>query len=412
MSTPILAVAPFALLLACIAFLPLVAPHHWERNAVKAGATALLALPLAAWLAGTSPHALSHALGEYASFLVLIGSLFVVSGSIHVSGDLAATPRNNVILLGLGAVLANLLGTTGASMLMIRLVLRTNSQRKHVAHVPFFFILIVSNCGGLLTPLGDPPLFLGYLRGVPFGWTLSLWPVWCVAVAWLLLLLYVVDARAYARERAEDLARDDAERAPIAVVGWRGALGLVAIALAVFLPAPWREIALVAVTAACWWLGGDRGRRARSLNQFSLGPVTEVAILFAGLFVTMVPALSLLAAHGRAVGLTQPWQFFLGTGVLSSLLDNAPTYLAFLSAAQGLELTPDVVGVPAQHLQAISAGAVLMGANTYIGNGPNFMVKAIADASGYRTATFFRHAGVAVLVLAPVYVFTLAWVSR
>lgn len=397
-----LLVAPFALLLLAIAVVPLAWPHFWENNRNKAIVTALLGAPVAAWLLQNNPHALMHSGLEYFSFLCLLGSLFVVTGGIHVSGDVRGTPKTNVILLGLGAVLANLIGTTGASMVLIRFLLRTNSQRKHTIHLPLFFILLVSNCGGLLTPIGDPPLFLGYLRGVPFFWTLRLLPVWGLAVAYLLTLLYVIDSRAYAKESASDIAHDIEEVQPVRILGKRNVALLVLLIGSVFLPTPYREAAMLAVTGISLFSSAV----PRVKNEFSFGPIAEVAILFAGIFVTMVPALSLLESHGGSLGLVSPWHFFLVTGALSSVLDNAPTYLTFLTTAQALDAGNAVVGVSNAHLFAISAGAVLMGANTYIGNGPNFMVKAIADSRGYPTYGFFGYALRATGILLPVYVLT------
>lgn len=400
-SYPFVAVLPFAALLLCIAALPLLFHHFWESNRNKGIVTAVLALPVAFWLVSHDPHALQHSGLEYVSFICLLGSLFVVSGGIHVSGDLQATPRVNAVILGIGAVLANFIGTTGASMVLIRLVLRTNSERKNTAHIPFFFILIVSNCGGLLTPLGDPPLFLGYLRGVPFFWTLKLFPIWVLAIAYLLALFVFVDRRAYAAEPQSAIAEDISHIEPVRMTGVSNIALLLGIVLAVFLPTPYREIAMVLLTIVSLSFGAKEPRRK---NDFSFGPILEVAILFAGIFVTMVPALALLKEHGQALGLTDPWQYFLVTGGLSSVLDNAPTYLTFFSAAQGLELRPDIVGMPTLHLIAISAGAVLMGANTYIGNGPNFMVKAIADSQRYKTDNFAAYALKALCALAPIYV--------
>jgi len=404
---PIL-VTPFVLLLLCIAVLPLTAPAFWEHNRNKALVAAGLAAPILCWLALREPHAIVHTLHEYVAFIALLGSLYVISGSIHLEGDLRATPGRNTAMLAVGGVLANFLGTTGASMLLIRTVLRTNSERSNVSHLPLFFILIVSNCGGLLTPLGDPPLFLGYLRGVPFGWTLRLWPVWLLAMGWLLGLYYVIDKRAYAREDPARVQRDIREQVPLKLIGWHNFGFLLAIIGCVFLPSPYRELGMVATAALSLTLGGKSARRA---NNFTFGPIIEVAVLFAGIFVTMIPALQLLELHGAELGLVRPWQYFLATGALSSVLDNAPTYLTFFSAAQGLGLPAQVAGMPNAYLTAISAGAVLMGANTYIGNGPNFMVKAIADESGYRTPSFGRYAAVATLTLLPAYVALTGWLA-
>lgn len=388
--------------------MPLAAPGVWESNRNKAIVSGLVSLPIAAWLLRVAPVALEHSLLEYVSFLCLLGSLFVVCGGIHVAGDLAASPRTNTCIMALSAVLASLIGTTGASMLLIRFLLRTNSERKNTAHIPFFFILIAANCGGLLTPLGDPPLFLGYLRGVPFFWTLRLWPIWVCGIVYLLGLFYWIDRRAYGAESTTDLTRDLLTAQPVRILGKRN-LGLLAIIVgAVFLPSPIREISMVG--AGLLSLVSGRSE-ARTKNEFSFGPIVEVAILFLGIFITMVPALELLREHGKSLGLSAPWQFFLAAGSLSSVLDNAPTYLTFLSAAQGLALNPEIVGVPTAHLIAISAGAVLMGANTYIGNGPNFMVKAIADSAGYRTPSFVGYAVRAITVLAPLYIAVVTYLS-
>jgi Na+/H+ antiporter NhaD/arsenite permease-like protein len=402
---PLIAVVPFALLLAAIAILPLAAPHFWEKNRNKGIVTALVSAPIALYLAVAHPSGLAHSALEYTSFLVLLGSLFVIAGGIHLEGDLEGRPSINTGILALGAVLANAVGTTGASMLLIRTVLRTNSQRKKRSHIPFFFVLIVSNCGGLLTPLGDPPLFLGYLRGVPFHWTFGLLPFWALANVYLLVAFYFVDRRAYRSEAAADIARDKTQVKPLRITGLANAALLGGVVAAVFLDTPWRELAMVALTLASVFAAPKEPRTA---NAFSYGPIAEVAILFAGIFVTMVPALALLEARGDELGLTLPWQYFLTAGALSSVLDNAPTYLTFLAAAQGLaesrHLVTDVVGVPTAFLTAISIGAVFMGANTYIGNGPNFMVKAIAEEAKYEMPSFFGYAGRAILTLSPIYV--------
>jgi Na+/H+ antiporter NhaD/arsenite permease-like protein len=400
-SVPIIAVLPFALLLLCIAALPLTVPHFWDRNRNKGIIATICALPIAGWLIAKNPAALGNTAVEYFSFICLLFSLFVVAGGIHVAGDLKATPRDNVILLGIGAILASVIGTTGASMVLIRLVLRTNAERRNTSHLPFFFILLVSNCGGLLTPLGDPPLFLGYLRGVPFLWTLRLLPIWTVAVGYLLTVFYVIDRKAYHAESKEALIADERHEEPVRILGVTNVFLLLGIVASVFVPTPYRELGMLAMAALSLKFGSTD---ARSKNEFAFAPIVEVAILFAGIFVTMVPALDLLRENGAALGLVAPWQYFLTTGALSSVLDNAPTYLTFLSAAQGLGLPAEVVGVTTNHLVAISAGAVIMGANTYIGNGPNFMVKAIADSAGYKTYNFIKYAGKALLTLAPVYI--------
>lgn len=408
-AVPIFAVIPFAVMLLGIAVLPLVAHHWWESNKNRAIFTAVVATPMVGYLLWKFPVGLLHSAEEYFSFIVLLGSLYVIAGGIHVSGDLRATPKTNVAILALGAVLANLVGTTGASMLLVRVLLRTNRQRKHTAHIPFFFILVVSNCGGLLTPMGDPPLFLGYLRGVPFTWTLGLWPFWVFAVGYLLSAFTVIDQRAYAKEQAKDIALDESERVPLSMQGIMNVPLLVGVIGAIFLPTPWRELVMIALSVISVSLGP---RPARKANGFTYAPILEVAILFAGIFVTMVPALALLEVRGGELGLTEPWQFFLVTGGLSSVLDNAPTYLTFLSTATALDV--DAAGstmvaltegaLPHIFLLAISVGAVFMGANTYIGNGPNFMVKAIAEESGYPMPSFFGFALRALVTLTPIYV--------
>ncbi len=392
---------PFALLLLAIAVMPLAWPHFWEPNRNKALVVALLAVPVATLIAWTDVHRLQHAMVEYLSFILLLAALFVISGGIFIEGDLEAKPSTNLKILLVGAVLANVVGTTGASMLLIRPLLRTNRQRKHIAHIPVFFILIVSNCAGLLTPLGDPPLFLGFLQGVPFFWTLRLWPAWLLAMTYLCCVFFFIDRRAYQKERPEDVSRDVGEATELRVDGKINFVLLALVVASVFLPTPYREVALVACTAASMQL---TTKQTRTRNAFTMTPILEVAILFLGIFVTMIPALALLNARAHALGVTRPWQFFLLSGALSSVLDNAPTYLTFLSAAGGLELGNEVAGVPHIYLMAISIGAVFMGANTYIGNGPNFMVKAIAEESGVRMPTFGGYAFTAITTLLPLYV--------
>jgi Na+/H+ antiporter NhaD/arsenite permease-like protein len=422
LNVPPWSVAPFVLLLLAIAVLPVAAPHWWHRNRNKALLAALFALPTAGYLvylqvatAQPAVNALAQELGKYASFILLLGSLYTVSGGIVLRGDLRATPLTNAAFLALGAALANLIGTTGASVLLIRPVLRINREREHTRHLPVFFIFTVANLGGLLTPLGDPPLFLGFLNGVPFTWTLSLWPQWLVANGAVLAVFLVWDTLAYRRESAKALAHDRQEVTPLRVEGLinvpllAGILG--AVLLQGVLPGEWGEVAggvLMLALAGLSLALTPRGLRAA--NAFTWGPILEVAILFAGIFVTMVPALALLEAHGHALGLARPWQYFWLTGGLSAFLDNAPTYLTFATLAAGSEdfllLARDQVpGLDGPLvLKAISCGAVFMGAVSYIGNGPNFMVKAIADEAGLRTPSFFGYLAYSAAVLLPLFV--------
>jgi Na+/H+ antiporter NhaD/arsenite permease-like protein len=287
-------------------------------------------------------------------------------------------------------------------MLLIRPLLQTNCERTRVKHTVIFFIFLVSNIGGMLTPLGDPPLFLGYLQGVPFTWTFRLWPAWLLMVLVLLVVYVAWDTRQYAREPLAALGRDRRRVEPLRIRGAVNAIGLVGIVLAVaFLRAPVREVAIVALAAVSLWLTPSEIRRA---NGFTTYPIVEVAVLFFGIFLTMIPALELLHLRGVELGVRQPWQFFWATGALSSFLDNAPTYLAFLALGQGLGLADEVVGVPQAILAAISVGAVAMGANTYIGNAPNFMVKAIAEEAGVKMPTFAGYTLYSGIILLPLFV--------
>ena len=397
---PFWTAVPFTSLLLTIAILPVVAPHFWEAHWKKGIIVAVFSLPVFIWLIGHEPSALLHSLEEYFSFICLLGSLFVISGGISMTGDLRATPRVNTVFLAFGAVLANFIGTTGASMVLIRPFLRTNSERHNVRHLPVFFIFIVSNCGGLLTPLGDPPLFLGYLRGVPFFWTLKLFPFWIFMIGALLFIFYLWDRRAYRRETKKDLRIDKARIEPIRLHGWRNLLFLGGVLYGVFLGTPWRELLMIHMAVLSLFLGSKIARRQ---NRFEWGPIIEVAVLFAGIFVTMVPALMLLKQHASDFGVAEPWHFFWLTGILSGFLDNAPAYLTFFTVAEGLGLPAEIAGVTEKILIAISVASVFMGANSYIGNGPNFMVKAIADRAGFKTPSFFRYMVYAGVVLFPLY---------
>jgi Na+/H+ antiporter NhaD/arsenite permease-like protein len=347
----LLTVVPFAGLLVSIAVLPLVASHWWERNLNKAKVSAFFAVPLACVLIFHFGHggyeALAENVRDYVSFMLLLGSLFVISGGILVRGTLPGTPLMNTTTLAIGALLANVFGTTGASMVLIRPLIRANRGRRNIAHIVIFFIFVVSNCGGLLTPLGDPPLFLGYLNGVPFAWTLRLLPQWLVVNAALLAISYVWDRMLFAGgrpDRVEKPLEAAAERSPLRIVGLHNLLfllGIIAIVLAAgqgfgngggAWPFGIGESLMVVLTAGSFFLT-ERGIHEQ--NEFRFGPIVEVAVLFAGIFITMTPALLLLDVHGGELALHTPGHYFWASGFLSSVLDNAPTYLAFTAAACG-----------------------------------------------------------------------------
>jgi Na+/H+ antiporter NhaD/arsenite permease-like protein len=403
-------VLPFALLLLGLALLPLFASRFWESNLRKLGVGAGLSLPVLLLYLAHDPAALVHTASDYVSFILLLASLYVISGGVFLEGDLRATPAVNTAFLATGAVLASFIGTTGASMLLIRPVLQTNSERRHVTHTVVFFIFLVSNVGGCLTPLGDPPLFLGYLAGVPFTWTLRLAAPWALAVVALLAIYAVWDSWAWARETPADRRADRVAVRPLRLFGTENLVLLGGIVLAAaFLRAPWRELSMVALALVSLRRTPESVRTA---NHFTFHPILEVAAVFAGIFVTMIPALDLLRSHGGALGVREPWQFFWAAGLLSSFLDNAPTYLTFLALAQGLRLNPEVVGVTHQVLAAISLGAVFMGANTYIGNGPNFMVRSIAEARGVRMPGFGGYMLYSGTVLIPVFLLLTALYFR
>lgn len=436
---PLFTVVPFVALLLSIAVFPLVAPHWWERNRNKGIVVALLAVPLAAYLVVAygqpAVHELLDKTKEYLSFMVLLGGLFIISGGIYVQGSLAGTPLANSGLLLLGAIVANLIGTTGASMLLIRPLLRANASRENKAHVVVFFIFVVSNCGGLLTPLGDPPLFLGYLKGVPFEWTLfKLWPMWLAVNSLLIVVFHIGDEIVFNREerrRAGSQLEAVLKHEPLRIHGAHNFLFLAGIVGIIYASgrglgsggAAWPfgvQEALMALLTVAAYLSTPGNNRQN--NRFSFGPIIEVAVLFAGIFITMAPALLILNAWGQgqrdvlgiSFGLSESWQFFWATGILSSFLDNAPTYLTLASTACGL----DGIAVEGRYLaellnhgqqgalllESISCGAVFMGANTYIGNGPNFMVKAIAEENGVQMPSFFGYMAYSGAVLIPIFI--------
>ncbi|NQT16865.1 MAG: sodium:proton antiporter [Planctomycetes bacterium] len=439
-------IIPFVLLLGAIAVLPLLSwtEHWWERNlnrfnvaAVLGSITMLYYLVLHEHPAeqhwpgpGFASHdptglnfqatwtVLANAiLYEYVPFIVLLFSLYTISGGIRIEGDLPAHPLTNTTFIAAGGLLASFIGTTGAAMLLIRPLLETNRERRHVRHTVIIFIFVVCNCGGLLLPIGDPPLFLGYLRGVYFLWTLNLWQQWLFVNGMLLAIYYVWDRFwCYPQETLRDVRRDERQVRRLKFSGlWPNALLLLGVVLSVALldplktlPGtewhPWyylREVIQVGLVALSLLWGS---RLIRQANNFNYHAILEVAALFFGIFICMQAPLQILQEAGADLGLTTPTQFFWLTGILSSVLDNAPTYVVFFETAKALPATAGttVAGVAEPLLVAVSLGAVFMGAMTYIGNGPNFMVKAIAEKSGIRMPSFFGYMLYSVAILLPV----------
>lgn len=426
MEIPVFSLIPFVIMLLCIAVGPLVAEHWWENNRNKLIVSLVLGVPTAIYLIMNGMgHDLEHQLlFDYVPFIILLGSLFVVTGGIHIGGNIAAKPIVNTTILTIGYLLASIMGTTGAAMLLIRLLIETNKERKHKVHTILFFIAAVANCGGLLTPLGDPPLFLLYLKGANFTWFMNMWPEWLVTGGLLLLVYFLVDTYFYKKEDPADIALDNSNTSSIKITGNINFLYLIGIVCAVAFVNPGtipamgahdaplylkflREIVLVLIIAASWF---TTKQQIRKDNNYSWDPILEVAALFLGIFATMTPALLFLKANASSMGLTEPWQFVYATGALSSFLDNAPTALAFHSVAQGLypDVLPSfVAGIPEILLKAISMGAVFFGAMTYIGNGPNFMVKAIAEQNKIEMPSFFGYMfKFSLIVLLPIYVIT------
>ena len=438
---------PFGALLLCIAILPLLhrTEHWWHRNknklivALALGIVTLVYYQFRGYGFGHGDHAshpgfgtvltiLDHAvLAEYIPFMSLLFSLYVISGGICVRGDIPAHPSTNVAFLAIGGVLASLIGTTGASMLLIRPLLKTNSERRHVVHTVIFFIFIVSNVGGTLLPIGDPPLFLGYLKGIDFLWTLGLWMPWAFVLAVLLGIYYLWDSRVYRTETVRDIRRDETQVQKISLEGKINFLFLAGVVFATgtlspgkpFLgiegawePFPFcRELVQTALVGLSLLATPLRGT-IRDDNNFNFVAILEVACLFIGIFVCMQIPIEILNAKGAALGIDSPVKFFWATGILSSFLDNAPTYVVFFETANAMNLT-EVPGITLafgdgqfikeSSLVAISLGAVFMGAMTYIGNGPNFMVKSIAEHAGVRMPSFFGYMVFSGLVLVPVF---------
>ncbi len=441
---PLWTVAPFALYLLTIAVAPLAVPHFWEHNKNKGILSLLASLPVVAYLLiaqkGHGGEWLHHSAREYLSFIALLASLFVIAGGVYVRGSLSGTPIVNTAMLTIGALLASFVGTTGASMLLIRPLLRANAKRQRRVHIVIFFIFIVSNGAGMLTPLGDPPLFLGFLRGVPFLWTLRLWAPWALVNGALLVLFNLLDQAIFNREERErpgSQLEKVQRHEPLRIEGKVNLLLLAGVVGVIYAMGTYGEqiaqrlhlaghgkddvLAGLQIGGMLAMAGGSLGLTAkatREANRFTWGPIVEVAVLFIAIFVTMIPALKILEAKGATLGVTKPWQFFWASGVLSAFLDNAPTYLTFASLATGVvnqihpeaALSADKLGGLLLYpegilfLTAISCGAVFMGANTYIGNGPNFMVKAIAEENGVKMPSFFGYMAWSCGILIPLFV--------
>ena len=431
---------PFAGILLSIALMPLMAPGFWHHHFGKVSAAWTLAffLPFAYFFGiGTAGASLVHAmLAEYIPFIVLLTALYTVAGGIYIRGNLHGSPALNCGLLLIGVVLASFMGTTGASMLMIRPLIRANDNRQHKAHLVVFFIFLVSNVGGSLTPLGDPPLFLGFLKGVDFFWTVRyIFPETLFMVASLLIIFYLIDSYYFKKEGVmlvdptPDTGRVGFDGAVnfwllAAVAGlvlmsgvWKSSVSIDVAGTAVGLPGIVRDIGLVMITLVSLRI---TSKSVHDSNQFSWAPMQEVAKLFVGIFLTIIPVIAMLKAgtNGpfsaivsgvtRPDGAPDPMMYFWATGLLSSFLDNAPTYLVFFNTAGG---DPQVLMTTlAPTLAAISAGAVFMGANSYIGNAPNLMVKAVAEERGVQMPSFFGYMAWSCCILVPLFVImSLIW---
>lgn len=440
-------VLPFIGILLSIAIAPILNLHWWEQNMGKVsffwGCAFFLPFIIGFGFKQAFYQLLHIYVIDYIPFIILLTALFVISGGIVVRGSLAGTPVVNTAILGVGAVLASIIGTTGASMLLIRPLIRAMACREHKVHTIIFFIFLVGNIGGSLTPVGDPPLFLGFLHGVPFFWTLKLLPLFLVNVLGLLGIYFFMDSYLIKKEAPVSPQMQPADaggKQPLRVVGLMNFAFIGGVIAAIVFSGLFAKHPFFFDSTA----GHDRGiglltadghtlvmplinicrdsviallallslrltpPALRRENEFTWGPIKEVAVLFAGIFATIIPAIAILQSRGGELGVTTPAQFFWATGMLSGFLDNAPTYLVFLSIAGGLgtvsgvwtdlgTLAPDV-------LMAISAGSVFMGANTYIGNAPNFMVRSIAEGSGIKMPSFFAYMGWSLSILIPLFI--------
>ena len=417
---PIYTVIPFLLILLSIALFPLFSHRFWHKNKNKLLVAVILSLPIAAWLfiIGLEVKLFESVFFDYVPFIILLGSLFVITGGIFLDGDIEAKPSVNVLFLVTGALLASFMGTTGAAMLLIRPLIHTNKERNFKTHTILFFIAIVANCGGLLTPLGDPPLFMMYLRGAPFTWFFKMFFEWLLTNGLLLVIYYFVESYYHRKEPKEALLREATNIRPIKLQGKMNFIWLAVVVAAVafinkqyipfievnVLARFMREEIIILMAILSLVL---TPQLIRVSNNFTWKPIEEVAYLFLGIFITIIPCVLYLEANARSIGITMPHQFYYYTGVLSGFLDNTPTAVAFHSLAWGLGVHSGnmVAGIAEETLRAICLGSVFFGAMTYIGNGPNFMVKAVAEDNNIKMPHFFSYIfKFSLIVLLPVFI--------
>ncbi len=425
---PVFMLVPFVLMLGAIAVMPLFAEHFWDKNINKLIVSLILGVPTAIWLVSNDMllHLEHSLIFDYIPFIILLGALFVITGGIFVGGNIEASPKNNIIVLAIGAVIASFMGTTGAAMLLIRPIININKERQFKVHIILFFIGIVANCGGLLTPLGDPPLFMMYLRGAPFEWFFHFVPEWLFVNAALLIIFFFYDNYYWKKESEESKERDRKNFVPISLHGKWNFIWLVGVVLSVAFINPntlsfikpgefssfLREgvILLMAVFSLMF-----TKKDVRESNNFTWHPINEVAFLFLGIFITMIPCLVYLELNAPGLGVNTPSLFYYATGGLSSFLDNTPTAVTFYSLAHGLVQQdpaiysgmPLIAGIPEILMYAICIGAVFFGSMTYIGNGPNFMVKAIAEKENIPMPHFFAYMyKFSLIILLPLFILT------
>jgi Na+/H+ antiporter NhaD/arsenite permease-like protein len=419
-NVPLISTLPFVLMLLSIAVFPIFWNRFWGKNRNKLIIALTLSIPVVIYLFfnGLSFRLYETIVFDYLPFIILLGSLFTITGGIFLSGDIEATPFVNTTFLSIGAILASFMGTTGAAMLLIRPIIQTNKERKFKVHTILFFIAIVANCGGLLTPLGDPPLFMMYLRGAHFTWFLKLLPEWFVTNLLLIIIYFITDLFYHKKEPAQSVLLDKQVYKPIKLEGKINFIWLAAVVVAVaFINEQYipfikinhyykflREgvILIMAIFSLLFTT-----KLLRISNNFTWEPIKEVAYLFLGIFISMVPCILYLETNARSLGIISSAQFYYYSGLLSSFLDNTPTAVTFHSLALGLgeQASNIVAGIPEELLKAISVGSVFFGSMTYIGNGPNFMVKAVAEENNIKTPSFFAYIfSFSLIILLPIFI--------